>query len=177
ATSWKLLLEHYMDPKAANRVAARIVDWIDRDSVVTNDGMETAEYIASGLQYLPRNGLLRSLDEVLNIPGITPALFNGSDQENIRGLRDLIILNATGGGFNPATAPKEVLRAYGNLNENEVAALIRARERQNWEQVGQLFGSTQLGEGVQLKTGLEFVLRFRTPSGLKARAAVRTTYS
>jgi type II secretory pathway component PulK len=174
---WELLLKQYMDPRTANAVAARIVDWIDLDSIVTGNGMERAEYIAAGLQSLPRNGLLRGLDELLNIPGITPAVFNGNEAGDIRGLRELIILNVTSSGFNPATAPPEVLKVYGNLDDRQVAALIRAREQKNWEQVGLLFNEGQIGEGVELKAGLEFVLRFRTPSGLKARAAVRTTYS
>lgn len=173
---WELLLQQYMDDREANRIAARVVDWIDQDSIASTNGMERAEYLAAGLQSLPRNGQLRSLDELLNIPGITPALFNGTGAD-MRGLRDLVMLNLTSPGFNPATAPKEVLKAFGNLDNSQVAALIRAREQQNWGLVAQLIDASQLGEAVQLKAGLEVILRFRAPSGAKARVAVRTSYS
>lgn len=172
---WELLVSQYMDNREASRIAARIVDWIDLDLIVSTNGMERAEYMAAGLGSLPRNGQMRTLDELLNIPGITPDLFNGTDDQP--GLRDLVVLNLSRPGFNPATAPAPVLKVYGNLDDNQVAALLRAREQQNWIQVGQLFGADQLGEGVQLQVGLEMLVRFRTASGTKARAAVRTSYS
>jgi type II secretory pathway component PulK len=173
---WQSLLQAYMPERDATLVTARIVDWLDADGIASSGGMERAEYLAVGLSVMPRNGKLRTLDELLNIPGITPQLFN-KGKDGVPALRDILFLNNTRMGFNPATAPILVLKAKMRMGDNEVRDVIRYREQKNWDQLAMILGSDRLGEEIQLQMGLEFAILMRTESGRQARIGVRVTAS
>ncbi len=68
-----LLKLPYMDEKIANR----IVDWIDPDSDTRPDGAESDHYASKN--YRCKNGPLDSLDELLLVDGVTPELLYGGD--------------------------------------------------------------------------------------------------
>jgi len=173
---WQNLLKAYMPEREAVVVAARIVDWLDVDGIASTGGMERTEYLAAGLDVMPRNGQLRTLDELLNIPGITPQLFNHAS-EGRPALRDILFLNNSRAGFNPATAPLLVLKTRMNMGDNEARDFIRYREQKNWSQLASILGAERLGEGTELQMGLEFTILLRTESGRQARVAVRVTSS
>lgn len=173
---WQALLKAYLPERDAVQVAARIVDWLDADGIASNGGMERAEYLAAGLSVMPRNGSLRTLDELLNIPGITPQLFNTA-KDGMPALRDILFLNNTQAGFNPITAPSLVLKTKMNMGDNEVRDFIRYREQKNWAQLEMILGPARLGEETKLHMGLEFVILMRTDSGRQARMALRVTAS
>jgi hypothetical protein len=95
-------------PGVTIQIADAILDWLDEDSDVREFGAEANSYSAAGLP-LPRNGRLSSLDELLNVRGITPYLLFGEDQNRDgiidrqeddgdgignRGLSGLVSLNA-----------------------------------------------------------------------------------
>lgn len=172
---WQAVLQHYMSASDAAKTAVRIVDWLDEDSIPGDGGMERGEYIAAGLTALPRNGFFRTLDELLNIPGITPEMFNGSSEVQ-PALRDLIVLQR-GQGFNPATAPEILLGPMLGLGTAEVRQIVTARERQNWEEVRRVIGAHRFGEELRLSTAMDFVIRLRTDSGRTARAIVRLDHA
>lgn len=176
AEAWLRLLGAYMPERDARQVGARIVDWLDQDGIASTGGMERAEYLAAGLDVMPRNGQLRTLDELLNIPGITPQIFNQA-KDDLPALRNILFLNNTRAGFNPATAPFLVLKAKMNMDANAAKDFIRYREQKNWGQLATILGPERLGEGVDLQMGLEFVILLRTESGRQARVAVRVTAS
>lgn len=176
AETWSRLLGAYMPERDAVQVSARIMDWLDQDGIASTGGMERAEYLAAGLDVMPRNGQLRTLDELLNIPGITPQIFNQA-QDDLPALRNILFLNNTRAGFNPATAPFLVLKTKLNMDVNAAKDFIRYREQKNWAQLATILGPERLGEGVDLQMGLEFVILLRTESGRQARVAVRVTAS
>lgn len=173
---WQNLLKAYMPEREAVLVTARILDWLDVDGIASTGGMERTEYLAAGIDVMPRNGQLRTLDELLNIPGITPQLFNRAS-EGRPALRDILFLNNSRAGFNPATAPLLVLKTRMNMGDNEARDVIRYREQKNWSQLASFLGAERLGEGAQLQMGLEFTILLRTESGRQARVAVRVTSS
>jgi general secretion pathway protein K len=60
----------------ATRLAAAIIDFRDLDDVPLLGGeSEAAEYRAAGLPYGPKNAPFATVDELAQVPGITPALF------------------------------------------------------------------------------------------------------
>lgn len=64
------------DSGAALELAAAIVDWRDTDDAITPGGAEASEYAAMSLNYSPRNGAMETTGEVLQVKGMTSALFS-----------------------------------------------------------------------------------------------------
>jgi DNA uptake protein ComE-like DNA-binding protein len=61
-------------------VAAAIIDWIDADNVVTPGGAEAEYYTSLQPPYLPRNGPLQTIRELLMVRGISRELLFGQDR-------------------------------------------------------------------------------------------------
>lgn len=66
-----------METESAGQLAARMVDFIDRDNVPQLNGAEGDQYEKLGLPYGPFDNPLTSLDQMLLVPGITPQIFYG----------------------------------------------------------------------------------------------------
>jgi type II secretory pathway component PulK len=64
-------------PNMTEDIADAIIDWMDPDSEVRTAGAENDQY--TGLGYRCKNGPLDSVDELLLVRGVTPALLYGSD--------------------------------------------------------------------------------------------------
>jgi general secretion pathway protein K len=64
----------------SEQLADRILDFIDVDDIPRPQGMEKDGYIRAGLNYIPFNGKLTSLDQLLLVPGISQELFYGYDR-------------------------------------------------------------------------------------------------
>ena len=67
--------------------ADAILDWIDTDDTKRPYGAESATYEGMTPPYKAKNGALESLDELLMVKGVTPALLYGEDA-NRNGLLD-----------------------------------------------------------------------------------------
>ena len=86
------------DELSSEELADRILDFIDTDDIPRPHGMEKDGYIKLGLNYVPFDGPLTSLDQLLLIPGLNQQLFYGYDRgmdERMREfpdiLRDIVI--------------------------------------------------------------------------------------
>lgn len=88
-------------------LAQRILDYIDADEVPRPLGAEVEAY-RDRPGRRPRNGPLLDLRELLDIPGVTAALFEGADGRP--GLVDLLTVHGDG-RVNINTAPPEVIAA------------------------------------------------------------------
>jgi len=130
---FRSLLEKLTDEPTAAKLAAELGDWIDADDFVRYKGMERGEYDAAGLYGYPRNDHLRSLDELLLLPGMTPEIYNGDSRSGTPGLRDLVVPGGMG-WFNAASAPEVLLAPYLNISEQDAKKLIAARNAGNWTQ-------------------------------------------
>ena len=73
----------------SEELADRIMDFIDADDIARPHGMERDGYIKLGLNYVPFDGPLTSLDQLLLIPGLSQQLFYGYDQGMDERMREL----------------------------------------------------------------------------------------
>jgi type II secretory pathway component PulK len=74
-------------PNMTNDVADAILDWIDSDDNPRQYGAEAEYYLALPQPYRTANGFLTSLDDLLLVRGVTPALLYGEDL-NRNGIMD-----------------------------------------------------------------------------------------
>ncbi|MEJ7595983.1 MAG: hypothetical protein WKF77_31115, partial [Planctomycetaceae bacterium] len=74
-------------PGMTEEISSAILDWIDSDEERRVGGAESADYQGLAVPYSARNAPLESVDELLQIQGITPALFYGEDA-NRNGMLD-----------------------------------------------------------------------------------------
>jgi len=74
-------------PGMTEEIANAIMDWIDSDEERRVGGAESADYQGLAIPYSARNGPMESIEELLQIQGITPALFYGEDA-NRNGMLD-----------------------------------------------------------------------------------------
>lgn len=135
---YRLLLQ-LTDLESAQKISQEFTDWIDRNSLPQRHGMELSNYIQAGLAYQPRNKMIRSLDELLELPSMTYELFNGSSK--YPALRNLVVPGPVALNLNAATAPKQVLRALLNASDEQWQAIWTARTAENWPQLQKLLQS------------------------------------
>jgi len=171
---FKRLLQRLTDKKTALKLAARLGDWLDEDSRPRYQGMESADYIAAGLPIQPRNGPLRSLDELLELPGMTSALFNGDRQHGRPGLRDLLIAGGMG-WFNAAAAPQALLEPYLKVTAKQAKLIVRARESGDWSVFNEAVrsGGITYWELSPDMPGRAFRIRCDLGSGLLSRIQIQ----
>lgn len=101
---------------ARDALVDAFLDWKDPDDDVRPNGAERLYYAPLGRQ--PRNGPFRSLDELLDVRGMTPAL--------LARLRPVAsVIGAEGVGFDERYAQPLAVRIMGG---SEVTALERERE-------------------------------------------------
>lgn len=74
-------------PGMTEEIADAILDWLDADDTPRFSGAEFDTYQAMTPPYLPANGPLQTIDELLLIRGVTPQLLYGEDA-NRNGLLD-----------------------------------------------------------------------------------------
>ncbi|MEM9082948.1 MAG: hypothetical protein AAGB34_05065 [Planctomycetota bacterium] len=74
-------------PNMTEDVAGAIVDWIDADEIINEFGAEAAYYLQNESPYLPRNGPVRTLQELELVVGVNPTLLRGEDW-NLNGQLD-----------------------------------------------------------------------------------------
>jgi general secretion pathway protein K len=101
-----------------------IQDWRDTNEEHRLNGAESDDYyLKQPVPYRARNGNVESVNELLQIRGITPALFHGVDGKP--GLADVLTVR-TVGQVNLNTAPPLVLQALG-LSVAEVTTVVQTR--------------------------------------------------
>jgi len=164
---FKRLMELYVPGQEAALIAARLGDWIDSDQRARPNGLEAVDYIKAGLPMLPRNGPIRTLDELLEIPGLTAGIFNGDG--NHQGLRDLVL---AGGAsyFNLASAPAEVIGPVLGLNAKEVKRLLVLRQNGDWRLLREsVVSHDPYGRSSNFLPAQEFRIKLKTKSGYTAR--------
>lgn len=100
-----------------------ILDWIDTDDLMRPNGAEKDYYDRMGLPYKPRNWEMQYKEELLFIRGMRKEFYKKIEPY-------ITILPKT--GFNPNTAPPEVIKAYLNLeDENILRNLLEYRRKEN----------------------------------------------
>ena len=119
-------------PDMTEEVADAILDFIDEDDTVREFGVESDYYLDLEPGYLPANGQLESIDELLRVAGVTKELLYGEDT-NRNGLLDpneddgdvSAPFDNSDGVLNPGWA------AYLTLDSKEVNKRLDGSERIN----------------------------------------------
>jgi general secretion pathway protein K len=105
-----------------------IRDWVDDNEEHRANGAESEDYyLKLPVPYRARNATMDSIDELLQIRGVTPALFYGTSDRP--GLADFVTVVGGGQGagqVNINTASKVVLSALG-LSEAEIIEIEATR--------------------------------------------------
>ncbi len=74
-------------PNMTEEICNAILDWIDSDEEARQGGAESLTYQGLAVPYSARNAPLESIDELLQVQGVTPLLFYGEDA-NRNGILD-----------------------------------------------------------------------------------------
>lgn len=135
--------------KPSEELTDAILDWRDADNLVRLHGAESDDYLARNVSYPAKDGPFDTLDELLLVRGVTPALFYGSGGA---GLRDLFSVYSAGGGNTPnlLTASPLVIRAILGLDQSLAEDLVRQRADASAADMANLFPSGSNRGGVNL---------------------------
>ncbi len=115
---------------AVATVVDSIVDWYDRDDEEGVHGAESPFYLDREPPYPAKNGDFDSIEELLQVRGVTPELYYGV--EGVPGLKDIFTPYVHARGDHPKVnlrrAPAAVLQALLNTTPEETQELIDLRE-------------------------------------------------
>lgn len=168
---FKRLLKQLTSNQQALELSAKLGDWIDSDQRQRYRGMEISDYIKAKLPMLPRNAPLRSLDELLEIPGFSAGLFNGHD--GVVGLRDLLLAGGED-HFNLATAPDILVGSMLGISGEKLQQVLSLRRRGMWKALALMVGDNPVFAGNSLfMPGFQYRIMMKTADGVLGRAVYR----
>lgn len=133
----RLLQALGVDKSHRDTIVDSILDWIDANDEHRLNGAESDDhYLKLPVPYRARNGRLESINELLQIKGVTPELFRGG--AGGPALADFVTVRGQG-LVNINTAGDVVLRALG-LADAEIAQIEQARRETPYTAVPGQFG-------------------------------------
>jgi general secretion pathway protein K len=137
------------DVKASESLTDAILDWRDTDSLVRLHGAESDDYLAQRIPYPAKDGPFDTLDELLLVRDVTPALFYGREGP---GLRDVFTVYSAGASNAPnmLTASALVIRAVLGIDMEMAEELVRRRADANATDLASLFPSGANRGGLNL---------------------------
>lgn len=100
-------------------IVDQILDWRDRDSEPRKEGAEDNVYTATGIKRGPKNDAFNTVEELKEIPSITPEIFNS--------LEPLLTVHSQEKGINYTTASRQVLLAVPGISESQADWINRNR--------------------------------------------------
>ena len=120
----KLLQCLGVDKVNRDQIVDSILDWIDTNDDHRINGAESDDYyLKLPIPYRARNGQMESVNELLQIKGVTPALFEGSEGQP--GLRDVLTVRGSR-QVNVNTAGPVVFCAMGILDA-QISSIMQGR--------------------------------------------------
>jgi len=108
------------DPRQADSIADRILDWRDSDRDRRANGAEDSEYRAAGLQYGPADGEFQTPQHVLRLLNM--------DYATATKLRPLVTVYGNASTINPMFAPQGVLASLPGISSETVTQIMTLRE-------------------------------------------------
>ena len=117
-----LLRSAGLEPGAASALADKVVDWRTATSLKHLNGAKEQDYRALGSGYQPRNGPFQSVDELMLVMDMTPALF--------RRIEPALTVYSGRQFLDPQVAPREALLALPNMTPDGVESALAARRQQ-----------------------------------------------
>jgi len=165
---FQLIAEGFTNKQSAQRLAAQLGDWIDKDSLQRYHGLEATDYLKQGLPMLPRNAPIRTLEELLELPAMSEEIFKGNAEH--AGLSSMLL---AGGEthFNVATAPQALLGPVLGYSGAKLQQVIDLRKQGAWRELHQLLrGHHLFFENSPFEQGTTFRLLISDGSGISVRA-------
>jgi general secretion pathway protein K len=128
-----------VDKRDRDVIVDSIQDWRDANDEHRLNGAESEDYyLKLPVPYRAHNANIESIQELVQIRGITPRIFNG--YERTPGLVDLVTVKSPGSTVNINTAGPPVLRSLG-LSEADISLVTQTRQNGLFATVpGQLAG-------------------------------------
>lgn len=140
----RLLAALEIDKRERDIINDSLQDWKDANDEHRLNGAESEDhYLKLPAPYRARNGNLQDAAELLQIRGVTPALYRGTPERS--GLGELVTVFGRN-TVNINTAPPLVLKAL-NLSDAEIADIVQSRERAPHPFVPGRYGGRGLGVG------------------------------
>jgi general secretion pathway protein K len=108
-----------LDEGASEQLRDTLLDWRDPDDERRLHGAEEADYRAAGMPYGPKNARFDSVEELREVLGMTPALYQR--------LRPLVTVYSEQRWINPAVASRDVLLAVPGWDAHTVDGYLDLR--------------------------------------------------
>ena len=168
------VFQQMMDAKRAQQLSAELSDWIDEDDRRRFRGGEAADYASKRMPQRPRNAPLRSIDELLELPSVTPEMMNGSG--DTPGLRDIFLAGGDD-NFDLGTAPDILVGPVLGLSDNTAREVIQARKEADWSKVRFLIDENHwaFNDHPPFYKGLMYRLGFESNRGVSSRVQLKLT--
>lgn len=134
----RVLINLGVEGSVADILVDSIMDWRDPDDLHRTNGAESDYYSSLSPAYTAKNGPLDSVEDLLWIRGMTPALFYGSsddagDTRSARaprvGLRDVFTIDSPIDRVNLRTATAEVIHALTGIPMDKCRNFVEERKR------------------------------------------------
>mgnify|MGYP001595876211 FL=1 len=161
----RLLRELGLDKSVRDTIGDSLQDWRDPNDLHRLNGAESDDYyLKLPVPYRAKNANLDAVRELLQIRGVTPAIYNGAPDRP--GLAEAVTVK-TPGQININTATPLVLAALG-LSAAEISEIQQARHVQPYAAVPGKFG----GRGLAAQTR---TFRIEAEGIVDGRVAARVT--
>jgi general secretion pathway protein K len=140
----QLFLNFGLDFNAAHSLAQAIEDWRDPDDETRLGGAESLYYLGLPQPYRPANQDFESVEELLLVRGVTPALLyggyrvteNGNVQRQL-GLIDCLTVNTRGAAVNINYAPWPVLMSVPKMSPAVAQFMMEGRSHKPFATVSE----------------------------------------
>lgn len=150
----------------ADAMAQSIADWRDQDDIPRVKGGEREEYIKTDLLRLPTNQGFRDIEELLDVKGMTPEVYDVVSPY-------LTTLGAA--QINLNSAPVPVLRVLPGMTDEIIARILAIRSRGGRiNNVAEVMPQQRAGLAREVQTAMA-AQNQRTQQALATRAGVLTT--
>jgi len=112
-------------------LAGSIMDWRDEDDLHRTNGAESDYYSSLTPGYTAANGPFTSVEELLWVKGMTPAIFFGSRDNGAEpvGLKDIFSVDSPFDRVNLRTARPKVIHGLTGLSLEKSRSFVQERER------------------------------------------------
>lgn len=128
----------HVDDEVADALAGAVTDWRDEDKLKSTNGAEDRDYRAEGYPYGAADASFQSIEELQQVMGMTPELY----QQVSGGLT----VHSRRRTIDPATATREALLALPGIAEEQVDEFLATR---SVEEGGESFLPLELLAGAE----------------------------
>ncbi len=146
----RIFLNLGIDPDRADVLVDSIMDWRDLDDLHRPNGAENDYYQSLTPPYTAKNGALDTIEDLLWIRGMTPALFYGDPEQGNEDakrvpLRDLFTVDSPIDRVNLRTASAEVIHALVGIPLEKCRSFVDERKKLSEKTIGDLLPLLGIG--------------------------------